>query len=76
MCPPRFASLPSVLPSDSDETKILHDRRGKTDKILHEMDDILHETDDFLHETDRFLPLNRTKTDRAKNPGFPQGFIY
>jgi len=40
------------------------------------MDDILHETDDFLHETDRFLPLNRTKTDRAKNPGFPQGFIY
>ena len=40
------------------------------------MDDILHETDDFLHETDRFLPLNRTKTGRATNPGFPQGFIY
>jgi hypothetical protein len=49
--------------------KILHDRRGKTDKILHEMDDI-------LHETDRFLPLNRTQTGRAKTPGFPQGFIY
>jgi hypothetical protein len=68
--------MPSVQPQILTKPKILHDRRGKTDDVMHETDDIMHETDGILHETDRFLPLNRTKTGCAKNLRFPQGFSY